>query len=351
MVNINQFKDALKGKRYSEIPKRRFEDKEDPLIIDPFVSDAAKIINSKSYRRLAGKSQVFPNPGHPHVRTRLSHTGEVVSISEVSSDFLGLNAGLSRAIALGHDIGHLPFGHGGEKTIPIKHERYGVIVVQKIERNDDVGLNLTYPTLEGMLKHSRGSGELVTGEDDPQEYALVMFADKLAYTFADVNDAIRMGRISNRDQLPNCFDFSLNHRALTGLCINALIKESAEKGTISFQDSEEAQQFKEIRDWMYENVYFFIDWDLQTNILGKIQEFYSTDKRFEGTDPIVMVSLMTDNQSYHLADLIRSNQRIEDTDLSKCGLFELRSYVQGKKIDYKNPDLNKEDFIYSNGGH
>ena len=152
---VNEFKYALKSKRFEGPVLFKHDAGEDPLGIDPFKGDCAKIINSKAFRRLSDKPQVFYHPLNPHIRNRLSHSMEVCALAEVISDYLGLNTNLCRAIALGHDIGHVPFGHDGERTIgeiyaserggivkKFDHAVWGVVVAQRIERKNK-GLNIS----------------------------------------------------------------------------------------------------------------------------------------------------------------------------------------------------------------
>jgi dGTPase len=166
---------------------------------NPYFIDREKIRLSKSLRRLEDKTQVFiDHRSNPHIRNRRSHTDEVVSIAVYIAQILGLNVYLVEAIALGHDIGHSPYGHLGERIIgelsgrDFRHYIMSVVIAQFIERNGK-GLNLSWEVLEGIANHSRGAGGLKINPDLPLEYAVVMLADKVAYTFSDLNDALRCG--------------------------------------------------------------------------------------------------------------------------------------------------------------
>jgi dGTPase len=359
--SIEPLRDCFLDLRYSEKPLRRFSEVEDPIEINRFKSDCGKIANSKAYRRLARKSQVFPDTINPHIRTRLSHTMEVVSIAEVISDFMGLNTELCRAGALAHDIGHWPFGHLGEdvatdlserqygKERKFKHAEYGVIVAQRIERPDEIGLNATYPTLLCVQQHSKRDQEIRADPNSMPEPAVVMNSDKIGYTFADFNDAISRMGIIDPDTLPN-YDYldvkNMNQRALTTTCICALIKESSEKGYISFETNEIAKEFSRFKRWMYDNVYFKVDHKLQETYLTTIYEFFCEDDRFEDVDPLILLSLMTDDQAVKLASEIGSRRFIHDGMLDQYGISEIIPYVRGKEIDFTKPDLRKKDFIY-----
>ena len=141
---------------------RRYVEDVDTLIQDPFLNDWSKIKHSKAYRQLSEKAQVIPLSGNSYVRHRGSHTGEVEAISVAISELLGLNTNLCRAISVGHDTGHIPYGHLGEEKLweiigdkSFRHSTFGVVRSQHIERKGK-GLNLTYETLRGILGSSRG---------------------------------------------------------------------------------------------------------------------------------------------------------------------------------------------------
>lgn len=346
--------------KYSEVPKRRYESLEDPLEVNRFRSDCAIIANSKAYRRLSRKSQVFPDPINPHIRTRLSHTQEVIAIANVISDFMGLNTELCRAGAMGHDIGHWPFGHLGEDVATklseqygekrkFKHAEYGVVVAQRIERPDEIGLNLTYPVLLCILQHSRRDREIKADPNAIPEAAVVMYSDKIAYTFADLNDAKKRMMMINNNDLPKYENLdvrTMNQRALTTACICALIKESHQKGHISFQDSKISQEFAQLKGWMYNNVYFKADHKLQNAYLTTIHEFFRDDSRFESVNPLTLLSLMTDDQVVRLAGEISSIRKVDDSTLQHYGVSEMIPYIRGKEIDFTKPDLRNENFVY-----
>jgi len=173
-----------------------------------FILDLYKLQQSKAMRRLANKTQVFPDPkSNRHIRTRLIHTLEVASIAGIIAEILGLDVQLTQAIAHGHDIGHAPFGHLGEEFIStitgqeFRHEVFACVVAQHIERQTH-GLNLTLPTLLGIRAHSRGKGKmslsLVTMKNGCVdtvifEADIVMYADKIAYCFSDISDIFDRG--------------------------------------------------------------------------------------------------------------------------------------------------------------
>ena len=179
---------------------------------NPFITDQIRLYESKGLRRLQGKAQVFTNPENSHIRNREKHTNEVLSISMLISELLGLNNELCRAIALGHDIGHPPYGHLGEEMLTelggmeFNHAVFGVVLCQYFERYGN-GLNLTRETLEGILRHSTGNEKF--GYRDIDEYTVVRCSDKIAYIFSDLNDVERLPiqrRIENFEEIQKYAD-------------------------------------------------------------------------------------------------------------------------------------------------
>jgi len=211
---MEKFKDGLAHKAFrSETSRGRLNSAKDDDymyygVLDPFEMDVQKILESKAIRRLKDKTQVFCFPENPHVRTRLSHTFQVVSVSTLIARILGLNVHLCQAIAWGHDIGHTPYGHMGEEFIArmtgkdFRHEIFGMVIAQRIERMGK-GLNLSFETLEGMGNHSRGDGSLTINPNLPLEYTAVMYADKIVYTFSDIKDGLRNGYLQENHLPPH----------------------------------------------------------------------------------------------------------------------------------------------------
>jgi len=171
-----------------------------------FQHDRDRILHSKAFRRLKHKSQVFLSPTGDHYRTRLTHTLEVAQIARTMAKSLRLNEDLTEAIALAHDLGHTPFGHAGESVLNriveggFRHNEQSLRVVDILE-----GLNLTFEVRDGILKHSKGQGNIL--DDDPKVMAstlegrLVRVADIIAYICHDIDDAIRAG-VLTEDDLP-----------------------------------------------------------------------------------------------------------------------------------------------------
>lgn len=216
--------------------------------------DRDRIIHCKSFRRLKHKTQVFLSPNGDHYRTRLTHTLEVTQIARTISRALLLNEDLTEAIGLGHDIGHTPFGHAGERVLNaltghFKHNENSLRVVDILEK-DGLGLNLTYEVRDGILNHT-GSGAPCTLEGK-----VVSYADRIAYINHDISDAIRAGVISG-DSLPkDCVEYlGSNKSARINTLVKDIITNSYEKDKICLSE-EGSFYMNKLRDFMFENVYF-----------------------------------------------------------------------------------------------
>lgn len=178
--------------------KGRAKPEETSPVRTAYQRDRDRIIHSKAFRRLMHKTQVFLSPVDEHYRTRMTHTLEVTQIARIIARALRLNEDLTEAIALGHDLGHTPFGHAGEEALracydkTFHHARQSLRVVDRIESNGE-GLNLTYEVRDGILNHS---GKSVAST---LEGRIVKFADRIAYINSDIDDAIRGGILSLSD--------------------------------------------------------------------------------------------------------------------------------------------------------
>jgi dGTPase len=166
-----------------------------------FQRDRDRIVHAKAFRRLKHKTQVFLSPEGDHYRVRLTHTLDVSQIARTAARALGLNEDLTEAIALGHDLGHTPFGHLGEQALtpmlgrPFRHSEQSLRVVDHLE-NDGAGLNLTWEVRDGIVHHPWSMPAPAT-----LEAQVVRFADRIAYVNHDVDDAVRAGVIE-LDELP-----------------------------------------------------------------------------------------------------------------------------------------------------
>ncbi len=214
-----------------------------------FQTDLDRIITSKAFRRLKRKTQVFFTPENDHLRTRLTHTLEVNQISKTIAKILNLNVDLTEAIALGHDIGHAPFGHSGEDALNevakcgFKHNEHAIRIVEHIEN-----LNLTYEVKDGILNHN--------GPIDPitLEGQIVKIADRIAYINHDISDAIRENVIT---AIPYEFEeyFGNNKRARINKVIQDIYLNSLNQNKIKMSD-ECVNFLNNLRAWMFKNVYF-----------------------------------------------------------------------------------------------
>jgi dGTPase len=246
---------------------RRREEQECDLR-PPFQRDRDRIIHSKAFRRLKHKTQVFLSPTGDHYRTRLTHTLEVAQIARTISKSLRLNEDLTEAIALGHDLGHTPFGHAGEETLDriapggFSHTEQSLRVVDFLE-GDGKGLNLTYEVRNGIVKHSKGRGDIIPR--DPAENAatlegqVVRVADIIAYVNHDLDDAIRAGVIDAQD-IPARSSHICGRTH--GERIDAMVKDVVH-ATYSAQDDGAGLSMSapileaviELRDFLYDRVY------------------------------------------------------------------------------------------------
>ena len=216
--------------------------------------DRDRIIHCKAFRRLKHKTQVFLAPAGDHYRTRLTHTLEVAQIARSIARALSLNEDLAEAIALGHDLGHTPFGHAGERalnevcSLGFAHYKQSVRVVEILEK-DGTGLNLTKEVRDGILNH-RTSGSPCTLEGK-----VVRLSDKIAYINHDIDDAIR-GGILTEDDIPTEFTDVLGTSTksrLDGL-IRDIVEHSIDKNDI-YMSPEIEKAMKGLRAYMFESVY------------------------------------------------------------------------------------------------
>ena len=219
-----------------------------------FQRDRDRILHSKSFRRLMHKTQVFYFPQDEHFRTRMTHTLEVTQISRIIARALNLNEDLCEAAALGHDLGHTPFGHSGERAMQIiyssdfTHYNQSIRVVESLE-NDGDGLNLTWEVKDAILNHS-GDNEASTLEGK-----IIKLADRIAYINHDVDDAIRAGVISG-DDLPKEIVKTLGngHGKRINTMVSSVIQASTNKPYVKFTD-EIGQATMELRSFLFDNVY------------------------------------------------------------------------------------------------
>ncbi len=228
---------------------------EEPCDLRPvYQRDRDRILHSKAFRRLKGKTQVFLAPEGDHYRTRLTHTLEVSQNSRTIAKALRLNEDLTEAIALGHDLGHTPFGHAGERELDricsegFHHQKQSVRVVERVENNGK-GLNLTKEVRDGILNHS------TSGSPMTLEGKIVRLCDKIAYVNSDIDDAIR-GQVIREEDLPeDCVRIlgsTLRERLNT--LIHDIVKNSENKDDIVMSE-EKYQALVRLRKYMFDHVY------------------------------------------------------------------------------------------------
>ncbi len=260
MEDINSIKHRLEQKEIdtlspyatkSRFTKGRKKALETPYPIrTEFQRDRDRILHSKSFRRLKHKTQVFLAPFNDHFRTRLTHTLEVSQIARTISRALNLNEDLTEAISLGHDLGHTPFGHCGEKVLNglvkggFDHNVQSVRVVEILE-----DMNLCRETVEGILTHSWGLSPKTP------EAQVVQFADKIAYINHDIEDSVRAGIISEDDLPADCIKyFSSNKSKRLGKMIMDIIETSYDKPDVTMNE-EGWFYVTKLRTWMFDNIY------------------------------------------------------------------------------------------------
>ena len=239
---------------HSKDSKGRLKNEEQCDIRPVFQRDRDRIIHSKAFRRLKDKTQVFLTPEGDHYRTRLTHTLEVSQTARTIAKALALNEELVEAIALGHDLGHTPFGHAGERALNrvcptgFKHNEQSVRTVDKLEK-DGQGINLTYEVRDGILNHQ------TSGMPATLEGKVVRLSDKIAYIHHDRDDAIRGGILNEKD-VPKEIAKAIG--ATCGQRLDHFIHDivNTSESTDDVRMSEEtAQAMTDMRRFMFERVY------------------------------------------------------------------------------------------------
>ncbi len=277
-----------------------------------FQVDKDRIVYSNGFRRLKYKTQVFLSPLGDQYRTRLTHTLEVAQIARTIARALCLNEDLTEAIALGHDLGHTPFGHSGESILQeiysqdFSHNRQSLRVVDTLEKKGK-GLNLTHEVRDGILKHSKGFGKIIS--DDPEERAdtvegqVVRVADIMAYLNHDLDDAIRSGVIT-KEMVPD-------------ICTKLIGRTHSERATSMIRDLIYSSQVGEdslvlkmsddlysamvmLREFLYENVYrshrVHKDFEKARKILTELYGYFLTNEN-EFHEELVKMELYNTTQN------------------------------------------------------
>ena len=239
---------------HSRDSRGRLKEEEQCDIRPVFQRDRDRIIHCKAFRRLKDKTQVFLSPEGDHYRTRLTHTLEVSQNARTIAKALKLNEELVEAIALGHDLGHTPFGHAGERALnqvcPLgfEHSQQSVRTVDRLEKHGQ-GLNLTYEARDGILNHQ------TTGKPHTLEGKVVRLSDKISYIHHDMDDAVRAGILRECDVPKEIRDVigctpsqRLDH------FVHDIVTNSMGKNDICMSEAI-AGAMKQMRQFMFENVY------------------------------------------------------------------------------------------------
>jgi len=271
--------------------KRMREEKECPFR-NPFQRDRDRIIHTKAFRRLAHKTQVFIPSHGDHYRTRLTHTVEVSQIARTLARVFGLNEDLTEAASLGHDLGHTPFGHAGERTLAalnpdgFNHQSQSLRLVDYLAR-DGRGLNLTMEVRDGILKHSKGQGPIfIKGESAPKtvEGQVVRVADIIAYLAHDLDDALEANLITLYDIPKDLFRF-FGPKASTRIRVmvtDLLSNSQPDSGGLTLSFSKQTESgMEELRNFLYHKVYrhpqLLGDLERSKTIIGNIYQAYMTN--------------------------------------------------------------------------
>lgn len=259
-LNLREKQEIREHQNYS--PYASFSDKslgrenyETPCDIRPiYQRDRDRILHCKAFRRLKHKTQVFLAPEGDHYRTRLTHTLEVSQTARTIAKALRLNVDLTEAIALGHDLGHTPFGHAGERALDsvcgegFEHHEQSIRIVELLEKHGR-GLNLTYEVKDGIRNHQ------TVGKPKTLEGKIVRLSDKIAYINHDIDDAIR-GHIITEEEIPKEFTDILGHspRQRLNTLIHDIVKQSDGKEDILMSPEIENAMLK-LRKYMFQSVY------------------------------------------------------------------------------------------------
>lgn len=259
-MNIRESLEQLEEQTFSPYAsfssRTRGRDRTEPLcdIRPEYQRDRDRILHCKAFRRLKHKTQVFLAPEGDHYRTRLTHTLEVSQIARTIAGALRLNESLTEAIALGHDLGHTPFGHSGEAVLNeicedgFAHYEQSVRIVEVLEK-DGKGLNLTWEVRDGIRNHR------TSGHPSTLEGGIVRLSDKIAYINHDIDDAIR-AKMFVEEELPSVYTDVLGHSVrerLNNMIHDIILHSMNRPGIFMSRDMEEAMQG--LRRWMFENVY------------------------------------------------------------------------------------------------
>lgn len=313
------------AKRSTESLGRKYSLKPDPFRLE-FARDETRILHSPPFRRLKHKTQVFLSPNNDHICTRMEHVLHVSSIASVIGRCLNLNLDLINAIAKGHDLGHPPFGHAGERVLNailkkkdvgcgFKHEIHGLRVVDKLT-NYGEGLNLTYEVRDGIITHCGESFDRVVQPDrnrdlltleliDERSYhpaslegCLVRLVDRIAYLGRDMEDAIKAGLIKKTD-IPAGISKNLGteNGKIIGCFVNDTIASSLGKDAIEMSE-EVFSYMRQLKEFNYERIYLHPEVERKSQKAANVVEllFHELDKIYTNSDHgknIAFVQILT----------------------------------------------------------
>ena len=283
--------------RSYETAGRPLPDDEDCSLRTPFQRDRDRIVHCKAFRRLKQKTQVFIAPEGDHYRTRLTHTLEAAGIARGVARALRLNEDLTEAIAVGHDVGHPPFGHAGEQALDallrerggsgFRHNEHSLRVVERLER-EGRGLNLTWEVRDGILKH--------TGPVEPEtlEGRIVRLVDRFAYINHDIDDAVRAGHLDPAElpAEPIALLGDNGSRRIDTL-VHDVVESSARAGDI-VQSDEIGEAMLALRAFMFERVYLTQDHGPADVAVRRIFEQLVDDRGMDIQDATDYLAGMTD---------------------------------------------------------
>ncbi|MGZ8626070.1 MAG: deoxyguanosinetriphosphate triphosphohydrolase [Actinomycetota bacterium] len=233
---------------------RERDEPQDPLRTC-YQRDRDRIVHSKAFRRLKHKTQVFLAPEGDHYRVRLTHTLEVSQIARTAARALRLNEDLTEAIALGHDLGHTPFGHLGEQALtpflgrPFRHNEQSLRIVEHLE-DDGRGLNLTWEVRDGIVHHTWSMPQPSTPEAQ-----IVRFADRIAYVNHDVDDAVRAGVLAEADLPPEAVSLlGRTHAERVNTLVTDLVERTGDGREVRLSD-DVFRALDVLREFLFEHVY------------------------------------------------------------------------------------------------
>lgn len=299
---------------FSDVAVRQKPEQESP-VRTAFQRDRDRIIHSKSFRRLMHKTQVFIAPTGDHYRTRLTHTLEVAQLARTVGRALRLNEDLIEAIGMGHDLGHTPFGHAGERALAevfpnFRHNEQSLRVVDILEK-DGQGLNLTDAVRDGILRHSKPREAIegaVSGQPSTLEGMVIKVVDSIAYMNHDLDDAIRAGILTHED-IPAHINEELGegHAARINTLIVDLIEHSrVDAGPDAISLSPERRALaNELRAFLFERVYDPINQLEQTKQAGRIvMDLFEWYAEHPETIPATIPQMPDEPESRRVADAV-----------------------------------------------